>query len=109
MGAILCGIVVNVAFERLFGWTQAEVRTMFLSDGYKSFWRFVSIGAWDLCLDEHLREMLTGQGEHRGFITIRTKNGQKSKCMYHCQGGSDKDGENPGMFQSFVPIPLQDG
>lgn len=103
---ISCGVVVNAAFEKLVGWSQAELRHMFLADGFKAFFRLVRFESWARQLDSHLRDMLTGTGEHYGRIELTTKQGHLIKCLHLSRGSLDRQAA-PGMWQSFIPLPAE--
>ena len=102
-----CQIVVNAAWERLFGWSQEEVRRKVLRCGLRAQSQWYRLDSWysyHLLLGQS-RKDARGGTNFRTFAIIRRKSGQEISCVLH-KKGVQKDGFTEGTLRYF---PLQGG
>ena len=109
--ALPCVMLVNEAWERLFGWSQAEVRREALRRGSRTQADWFRVDAWYafhflIASQARSRSPASGDGllDLRSFVVCRTKSGTELSCMLH-KSVAMVDGVSRAST-SFVPIAL---
>ena len=100
-----CTVLVNAAWERLFGYSQKEVRSDFLRCGMRaeSVWfRLDSWLAYHILLGRHLRSNGAGS-DFRTFAIVRTKWATELSCIVHKQLVCGDDGSTSSTL-TFTPL-----
>ena len=98
-------MLVNAAWERLFGYSQAEVRCELLRCGLRaaSVWhRLDSWFAYHVLLSRHMQSASAGS-DFRTFSIVRTKWGTELSCLVQKQIVCGDDGFTSSTIR-FTPI-----
>ena len=103
--ALPCVMAVNAAWERLFGWSQSEVRSELLRCGMRAesvWYRLDSWLAYHVLLGRHFQSNNAGSN-FRTFSIVRTKWGTELSCIVHKQLVCGDDGFTASTV-TFTPI-----
>jgi hypothetical protein len=100
-----CQLVVNAAWERLFGWSQEEVRRKVMRYGLRAqseWYRLDSWFAYHLLLGQSHKDAKGGTN-FRTFTIVRPRGAKELSCLLH-KKGVHKDGFVEGTLRYY---PLQ--
>ena len=103
--ALPCVMLVNAAWERLFGWSQSEVRSEALLSGMRTestWYRPDSWFAYHVLLGRHFQSQHAAS-DFRMFAIVKTKWGAELSCLIHKQLVCGQDGFTSSTL-TFTPI-----
>ena len=105
--AIRVGIVaqVNAAFERLLGYSQAEVRASFAELGEKAMFALVKPTAWPELMDLTREAKMMRRSDFRMRCIAITRAQQEVPCVLSASYQRDGEGRVVTTFFSFLPLP----
>ena len=78
-----CHVCVNSAFERMFGYSQSEIRILFMRHGKQALARLADAAQFRACHELAMREACEGQHEFSHVIDVRPKYGGSMKTLMH--------------------------
>ena len=78
-----CHVEVNSAFERMFGYSQSEIRLLFIRHGKQAMGRLADAQQFRQCHELSMREASEGQQEFSHVIDVRPKYGGTMKTIMH--------------------------
>ena len=101
-----CHVEVNSAFERMFGWSQSEVKSLFMRYGKQAMSR-LAVPAQLRRVHEHdVKGMCEGQNEFTHVIDICTKYGSGMKTIMHHRLVIGDSGMVYKKIYCFTPLPV---
>ena len=103
---LACCLQVNAAWERLFGWSQAEVRRQLIVRGAASMADWYTIDSWHAMhslLASHAFTPAGQSDEFKAFSVMRHKDGHEMPCRMQKTVHSDELGL-VSSFQSFTGV-----
>lgn len=74
-------VVVNRAFERLFGFSQSEVKGMYCREGRAAMSRFMDLEQYKAISIDGSRKIFSGDSESSHFVTIITAHGHRITAL----------------------------
>ena len=100
-------VQVNAAFERLLGYSQAELRSLYVSQGERAFFRLLRSDSWEtvLVLDKEIKWEM--RSDYRIYAVCLTKWQTELPCLMHGMQEYDEDGYQKETRVIFVPLPEQ--
>ena len=78
-----CHVEVNSAFERMFGYSQSEIRILFIRHGKQALARLADAQQFRQCHELSMRDACEGQHEFSHVIDVRPKYGGTMKTIMH--------------------------
>ena len=78
-----CHVEVNSAFERMFGYSQSEIRILFIRHGKQALARLADAQQFRLCHELSMRDACEGQQEFSHVIDVRPKYGGTMRTVMH--------------------------
>ena len=78
-----CHVEVNSAFERMFGYSQSEIRILFIRHGKQGLARLADAQQFRQCHELSMRDACEGQQEFSHVIDVRPKYGGTMKTVMH--------------------------
>jgi len=101
-------MLVNHAWERLFGYSQAEVRQLLMARSYRALYDFIRQDTLPIVHRVTLEAMTNGLREYSFLYVIANKYGAEIPCISHVKiDKSDcnwEAGEMGGFSQTWIPI-----
>ena len=96
---------VNSSFERLLGYSQSELRSMFLTDGEKVWYQLVRSDAWEslMLLEKEMKWNM--RKEYRVYVMLINKWQVEVPCLLHALYIFDNTGRQQESRISIVPLP----
>ena len=78
-----CHVEVNAAFERMFGYSQSEIRILFIRHGKQALARLADAQQFRQCHELSMRDACEGQQEFSHVIDVRPKYGGTMRTVMH--------------------------
>ena len=94
---------VNCEFERLMGYSQAEVRASFMSSGERAVYGLLRSDDWAQLMDLTREVKLMRRTEFRIRCTALTRAQQEVPCVLCVACQLDAEGKPSATFLSFIP------
>ena len=101
--ALPCVMEVNAAWERMFGWSQEEVRRSVLRWGMRTpseWYRLDSWLAYHVLLNTQVQDPQYKGSDFRTFAIVKTKWGSELSCLVH-KITAQKDGFTTSTTMHF--------
>ena len=96
---------VNREFERLLGYSQAEVRASFLQWGEKAMYGLLRPEDWPEVMDLNREAKMMKRTDFRARCTAITRTQQEVPCVLSGSYQHNGDGMVIATFLSFLPLP----
>ena len=96
---------VNPAFERLFGFSQAELRQHFIRDGGKALYALMHRDDWEKLMELDQEATWGHEQEYRTYAAIVNKWKGEVRCLVHTVYEMHSDGKFKQSTTSFIPLP----
>jgi PAS domain-containing protein len=98
-------VQVNAAFERLLGYSQAELRSLYVSQGERVLYRLLRSDVWEtvLVLDKEVKWEM--RSDYRIYAVCLNKWQTELPCLLHAMVDYDEDGYQRETRLIFVPLP----
>ena len=95
----------NAAFERLLGYSQSELRQLFISQGERAFYGLFAEEDWPLlmALDKQVR--WGRRDDFRIAVTALDRRHERLSCLLHGTAQYDREGKWLVTYLSFIPLP----
>ena len=98
-------VQVNPAFERLFGFSQAELRQQFIRDGGKALYGLTRRDDWEKLMELDQEAVWGREQEYRTYAVIVNKWRAEVPCLVHTVYEMNNDGKFKQTTTSFIPLP----
>jgi len=105
MQAVSMGVHVNAEFERLFGYTQVDVRRLFVREGTRALHKFRRL---DSVAESHMARVasvLEAASDSTYLDVIVNKWGSEVHCLCHVHMAHDDNGAVLETVFSWMPMP----
>ena len=96
---------VNTAFERLTGYSQAELRQLLLRDGVKSLYRLTRPDEWEKLMELEQEATWGKAHEYRTYAVIVNKYQGEVSCLIHTLYVFNDTGKFSETRTTFIPLP----
>lgn len=96
---------VNREWERLFGYTAAEMRALMLREGMSGVYRLARVDSVQVAHRVGVEALLTGHTDYRFWSVVVTKFLSEVHCLAHVRIQLTADGTFSGFQQSWCPLP----
>ena len=98
-------VCVNAAFERLFGWSQAELRQHLIRDGGKTLYLLTRRDSWERLMELDQEANWGQQHEYRTYAVCVNKYRGEIHCLLHTVYSFNDDGKFSDSRTTFIPLP----
>jgi hypothetical protein len=95
----------NAAFERLFGYSQQEIRVMFLREGKRALFRLTKDESWSRAQRNDYSSASIGQTEFKHFVVCVNKVLSEFGCLMVRKLSVDENGLFHAASYTFIPLP----
>ena len=102
---VALSVHVNPAFERLFGYSQAELRQHFIRDGGKALYQLTRRDDWEKLMELDQEATWGREQEYRTYAVIVNKWKGEVRVMVHTVYEMHNDGKFKQSTTSFIPLP----
>ena len=99
-----CHVEVNPSFERMFGYSQAEVKSLFMRYGKQAMARLADPAQLRRLHERDVRGMCEGQNEFSHVVDVHTKYGSGMKTLMHHKLVVGENGMVYKKLYQFVPL-----
>lgn len=99
-------VQVNSAFERLFGYTQTEIKLMFTREGKHAVFRLMDTQTLRQIHGHDLKGVVEGTTEFVHYILIHTKYGSGMKTLLHHTLEVNQQNQVCKVIYTFIPLPI---
>ena len=103
--AVPMSVQCNSAFERLLGYSQSELRQLFLAHGDAALYTLFAADDWAALMQLDKDVKLGRRVEYRVFLRAVTCRRSTIGCLLHVQNEFDCDGKTCVTYLSFTPLP----
>ena len=100
-----CRVEVNASFERMFGYSQSEVKTLFVRHGKQALSRLADPTQLRRIHTQDLKGMCDGQNEFTHVVDINTKYGSGMRTIMHHKLVIGESGMVCKKIYQWIPVP----
>lgn len=98
-------VTVNSSFERMFGYSQSEIRSQSIKHGSKSYYALIRPDCWEQIMYAEQEASFGRTHEYMLYVTCVTKWKGEVYCLKHTKHVYDDEGRYKETRTHFIPLP----